>query len=105
MYALTTDQSCAGCAGTERQKCKVRPSVRHLAPDFRDAGLAQQPRSSWFARLKIGTAALLAADARQRRNRRNASDLSRLDDRTLRDIGLTRFDIEQAITRARQNDL
>lgn len=50
---------------------------------------ADAPRTGFAA----GLAAVFRSIARQRRYRKTVSELSRLDDRTLRDIGLERDEI------------
>ena len=122
MYASRHDDDCTSCAGPARQACKVRPSIRPLAPTL-PAALAQtsallgdqlrfevngpfggesvEPkRPNWISRLKAGFAAFRHKAAQRRRDRQIASELSLLDDRTLRDIGLSRPEIDAAIARA-----
>lgn len=122
MYASRIDDDCTGCTGPARQACKVRPSIRPLAPTFPAAAAqastllgdqlrfevngpfgdesARQKRSTWLSRLAAGFAAFRHKAAQRRRDRQIASELSLLDDRTLRDIGLSRPEIDAAIARA-----
>ncbi len=128
MYASRHDDDCMGCAGPARQACKVRPSIRPLAPALPtglartsaqtsallgdqlrfevngpfDGANAEPRRSNWISRLRAGLAAFRHKAAERRRNRQIARELSVLDDRTLRDIGLSRFDIDAAIARTRR---
>ncbi|HEY5796937.1 MAG TPA: DUF1127 domain-containing protein [Bosea sp. (in: a-proteobacteria)] len=122
MYAFR-QESCTGCTGPGRQTCEVRPASRPLfsvhptaaatAPalignqsrigaqgsfDTDDAG----PRRSWIAGLKAGFAGFRQRAAERLRNRQIALELSRLDDRTLRDIGLSWSEIEAAMAGARR---
>ena len=122
MYAHRHDDDCTGCTGPARQACKVRPSIRPLAPTFPTAVAqastllgdqlcfevnepfggesARQKRSNWLSRLWAGFAAFRHKAAQRRHDRQIASELSQLDDRTLRDIGLSRLEIDAAIARA-----
>ena len=122
MYASRLDDDCTGCTGPARQACKVRPNSRPLAPIFPaamaqistslgdqlrfevhgpfDGESAQQGPTNWISRLRSGFAAIRHKAAQRRRDRLIASELSALDDRTLRDIGLNRPEIDAAITRA-----
>lgn len=122
MYAHRHDDDCTGCTGPARQACKVRPSIRPLTPTlpapvaqastllgdqlrfevdgpFGDDS-ARQKRSNWLSRLAAGFAAVRHKAAQRRRDRQIARELSVLDDRTLRDIGLSRPEIDAAIARA-----
>lgn len=122
MYAHRYDDDCTGCTGPARQACQIRPSIRPLAPSHPDSatpastqlgdqlrlevnGLlggnaAKQKRANWLSRLVAGLAAIRHKAAQRRRNREIARELSVLDDRTLRDIGLSRPEIDAAIARA-----
>jgi uncharacterized protein YjiS (DUF1127 family) len=124
MYAFR-QESCTGCTGPGRQMCEVRPASRTFfsilptataaapAPALigdqscinaqgsfgtEDAG----PKRSWIAGLKAALAGFRQRAAERRRNRQIALELSRLDDRTLRDIGISRPEIEAAIACARR---
>ena len=121
MYALRQDD-CTGCTGPERQACKGRPAIGFLfstlptiaadAPTLPDDQLpsggcgpssgesATQKHPHWTARLKAGFAGFRERAAARRRQRQIALELSRLDDRTLRDIGISRPEIEAAIASA-----
>ncbi|PZN94668.1 MAG: hypothetical protein DCF30_20030 [Hyphomicrobiales bacterium] len=121
MYAHRHDD-CTGCTGPARQACKVRPSIRTLAPSLPaalavtptllgeqarfdvsrplDSDAAEQKRWNWLSRLGTGFAVFRHKTAQRRRNRQIARELSVLDDRTLRDIGLSRPEIDAAIARA-----
>lgn len=122
MYAHRHDDDCTSCTGPARQACTVRPSIRPLALSLPAAmaeastplgdalhlevnGLlgddsARQKRSNWLSRLAATFAAIRHKAAQRRRDRQIARELSVLDDRTLRDIGLSRADIDAAIARA-----
>lgn len=122
MYAFM-QESCTGCTGPARQMCEVRPASRPLSSSHLTAAApapalpCDQPRieahgpfgaddagpkRSWIAGLKAGFAGLRQRAAKRRRNRQIALELSRLDDRTLRDIGVSRPEIEAAIASARR---
>ena len=117
MYAFR-QESCTGCTGPGRQMCEVRPASRPLFSILRAAAApapalpgdqtpfeAQdsfgtddtEPKRSWIAGLKARFAGFRQKAAERRRNRQIALELSRLDDRTLKDIGLSRSEIEAAI--------
>lgn len=122
MYAFR-QESCTGCTGPGRQMCEGRPASRTFfsilptaaarAPALigdqsridaqgsfgtEDAG----PKRSLIAGLKAGFAGFRQRAVERRRNRQIALELSRLDDRTLRDIGISRPEIEAAIACARR---
>lgn len=122
MYAFRQD-ACTGCTGPARQMCEARPASRPLfsvlptaaAPAPALTGDQSRieahgsfsadnvvPRRSWIAGLKAGFAGFRERAAKRRRNRQIALELSRLDDRTLRDIGISRPDIEAAIASAQR---
>jgi uncharacterized protein YjiS (DUF1127 family) len=123
MHAFRQDD-CTGCAGPTRQTCKDRPGIRPLSPTLpkttaHAAALlgdqlrfevngpfggdnAEPKRAHWIARLKAGFAGFCERAVQRRRNRQIALELSRLDDRTLRDIGISRPEIEAAIARAQR---
>lgn len=124
MYAFRQDD-CTGCTGPARQQCEVRPATETLSttlpaatthastrpgdqlhvevsrPFVADSG--EPARPGWIARLKAGFSAFRERSMQRRRNRQIALELSRLDDRTLRDIGISRPEIEAAIAYARRN--
>jgi uncharacterized protein YjiS (DUF1127 family) len=124
MYAHRHDDDCTSCTGPVRQVCKVRPSIRPLTFPLPTSGaqasaLLGDPlrfkvngpfdgetgspkRPGWISRLQDGLAALRHKAAQRRRNRQIARELSVLDDRTLRDIGLSRPEIDAAIARTRR---
>lgn len=122
MYA-DRQESCAGCTGPGRQMCEVRPASRPLSSARQTAAApasalpCDQPRieahgsfgaddagpsRSWTASLKAAFAGFRQRAAERRHNRQIALELSRLDDRTLRDIGISRPEIEAAIASARR---
>jgi uncharacterized protein YjiS (DUF1127 family) len=124
MHALRQDD-CAGCTGPVRQKCKERPAIPTLASTLPptaahgstllgdqlrfeikepfDAETAAPKRAHWTARLKAGIAGFRERAAQRRLDRQIALELSRLDDRTLRDIGISRPVIEAAIASAQRS--
>lgn len=57
---------------------------------------SERPRHSPFARLIPALKAFVQAYARRQKLRRAAQEMSRLDNRMLKDIGLTRLEIEAA---------
>lgn len=122
MYAFR-QESCTGCTGPGRQMHEVRPASRplfsipptaaapaHALPSGQSRIEAHgsfsagnvEPRRSWIAGLKAGFTGFRERAAERRRNRQIALELSRLDDRTLRDIGISRPEIEAAIASARR---
>jgi uncharacterized protein YjiS (DUF1127 family) len=122
MYAFR-QESCTGCTGPARQMCEVRPASRTLfsilptaaapvpAPIGDQSRIDAQgsfgtedagPKRSWIAGLKAALAGFRQRAAERRRNRQIALELSRLDDRTLRDIGISRPEIEAALACARR---
>lgn len=118
MFAFS-QESCTGCTGPERQMCEVRPARRTLlsflpsgaAPVCQPARIAApapvdaratEPARSWIVRVKAALAGLRARAAERQRHRQIALELSRLDDRTLRDIGISRPEIEASIAHARR---
>lgn len=122
MHALRQD-ACTGCAGPARQKCKDRPGIQPLSSTSPTAAAqastllgdqrrfeinrrfgsesATPERPRWIARLKAGFASFRAGAAERRRNRQIDLELPRLDDRTLRDIGISRPEIEAAMASVR----
>jgi uncharacterized protein YjiS (DUF1127 family) len=122
MYAFR-QESCTGCTGPGRQMCEVRPASRTLfsilptaaapapAPIGDQSRIDAQgsfgtedagPKRSWIAGLQAAFAGFRQRAAERRRHRQIALELSRLDDRTLRDIGISRPEIEAAIACARR---
>jgi uncharacterized protein YjiS (DUF1127 family) len=122
MYAFR-QESCTGCTGPGRQMCEVRPASRTLfsilptaaapvpAPIGDQSRIDAQgsfgtedagPKRSWIVGLKAAFAGFRQQAAERRRNRQIALELSRLDDRTLRDIGISRPEIEAVIACARR---
>lgn len=122
MYAFR-QESCTGCTGPGRQMCEVRPASRTLSsilptvaapapalPGDQPGIAANQPfgtdeagrRRPSLAALRAAFADFRARAAERRRNRQIALELSRLDDRTLRDVGISRSEIEAAMADARR---
>ncbi|HEV7256421.1 MAG TPA: DUF1127 domain-containing protein [Bosea sp. (in: a-proteobacteria)] len=121
MYAFR-QESFTGCTGPGRQMCEVRPASRTLFPTLpttaapAPAQPGGQPRieasrpsgaddagsgRSWLARINVAIAGFRERAAERRRNRQIDLELSRLDNRTLRDIGLSRTEIEAAASEQR----
>jgi uncharacterized protein YjiS (DUF1127 family) len=69
-----------------------------------DAGPRQQPGSGLFSTLRSLATSLGAKVVAWQRYHRDIAELQRMDDRMLRDIGLTRFEIESAVRFGRRND-
>ncbi|MDP3256327.1 DUF1127 domain-containing protein [Bosea sp. (in: a-proteobacteria)] len=122
MYAFR-QESCTGCTGPGRQMCEVRPARRPLfsipktaaaptpaRPGDQTGIAACQPCGAdeaglprpWPSKLRAAFAGFRERAAERRRNRQIALELSRLDDRTLRDIGISRPEIEAAIASAQR---
>jgi uncharacterized protein YjiS (DUF1127 family) len=97
MYAFR-QESCTGCTGPGRQMCEVRPASRTLFSSADEARL----RRPWLTGFRAAFVSFCQRAAERRRQRQITLELSRLDDRTLRDIGISRPEIEAAIARAKR---
>jgi uncharacterized protein YjiS (DUF1127 family) len=82
-----------------RARARPKEEVMSTSSTYRFTHVARSPapgRAVW-ARARAGLAGLIGALAREREIRRSMKHLASLDDHALRDIGLTRGDIERVV--------